>query len=107
MRRPVVLVWALQRLPDLPSWDTNSDLTTLYRATGIVPAEPASVTAFLAGAQNRGLRPLEEIRLERDRAEAWHWRSRAQQLLLLEPELQSPTAVQPEQGRQDPGTWET
>ena len=85
----------------MPVWDANSDLTAVYRATGIVPAQPTTVTAFLS-AQHE-LRPVEELRLERDRGEAWHWRSRAQRLLLLDAERARGTPAVRWQGHKGQG----
>ena len=86
-----MLLWSVRRLDPVPAWDSHVDATTVFRATGIVPAHPPSVTAFLQRSDD--LMPMAAVRLERDRAEAWHWRARAQRLLHLHQEIQQGTRV--------------
>ncbi len=67
-----VLMWALNLLPDLPSYGTQADGDILKA----VPSD--DVAGFIASAR---LRPDDEIDAARSLAELWHWRSRTRQLI--------------------------
>jgi hypothetical protein len=90
---PAALLWVLQRLPEMPVWHANADLTAVFKASGIVPARPETVTAFLQAPAGAPLMTEDDVRLERDRAEAWHWRARAQRLIAIDAERARPNAV--------------
>jgi hypothetical protein len=79
-----VLIWALGRLPKLPSFDTQADEGTLRSYA------PEGAEAFLKEAR---LRPAEEIDRMRDAAELWHWRSRTRQLVEMGDQLKPTPAM--------------
>lgn len=65
-----VLLWALDRVPDLPPYDTMADREVLKQ----IPPTVAAGTPWK-------LRTEAEIARARDVAEMWHWRSRTRQLI--------------------------
>jgi hypothetical protein len=67
----VCLLWALQIVPELPSYDQEAS----HEAVKALPA--TSVKELIKQAH---LRPQEEIKKQRDIAELWHWRSRTRRL---------------------------
>lgn len=67
----VCLLWALQIVPELPSFDQEAD----QDAVKALPA--TSVKDLIKEAR---LRPHEEIKKQRAVAELWHWRARTRRL---------------------------
>ncbi|HNU52065.1 MAG TPA: DUF4272 domain-containing protein [Verrucomicrobiota bacterium] len=66
------LLWALKLVPWLPPFDQQftAEIATTIPTDGL--------GEFIDGL---GLRSVEELERERDRAELWHWRSRTRQLI--------------------------
>jgi hypothetical protein len=73
MEAAVMLMWALQMIPDAPGLDVPTEPKVLKL---IAPA--VNVPEFIAAAR---LRQEAEIDKERNRWELWHWRSRTRQLI--------------------------
>jgi hypothetical protein len=67
----VCLLWALQLLPEIPSYDQEA-------SPELVNALPAAFIKDLV--KQARLRPQEEIKKQRDIAELWHWRARTRRL---------------------------
>lgn len=65
------LLWALQMIPELPSYDLEAS----HELVNALPA--TSIKDLIKQAQ---LRPHEEINKQRDIAELWHWRARTRRL---------------------------
>ncbi len=74
-----VLLWALGKLPQLPSFDVQPSVEILKGYS------PEGAAAFVEGAR---LRPDGEIGRMRDAAELWHWRSRTRQLIEMGDKLE-------------------
>ncbi|MGJ3241125.1 MAG: DUF4272 domain-containing protein [Anaerolineae bacterium] len=68
-----MMLWALNRLDDIPAYDTPFDLDTMLVVLDIY--HPTIDFIWLAT-----LRPDFELARRRDQAEVWHWRSRAREL---------------------------
>jgi hypothetical protein len=65
------LLWALQLLPEIPSYDQEA-------SPELVNALPAAFIKDLV--KQARLRPQEEIKKQRDIAELWPWRARTRRL---------------------------
>jgi hypothetical protein len=72
MEAAQVLMWALDLLPQLPSYDTQANPDLLKQI------QTADIPRFVSSSH---LRAELEIRSARDEAELWHWRSRTRQLV--------------------------
>lgn len=68
-----IMLWALNRLSDIPSYDTQFEVDDVLEPLDIFQ----STIDFVWCAR---LRNLDELRACRDQAEIWHWRSRATEL---------------------------
>lgn len=71
-----MMLWALQRMDDLPDYDTQFDPDDLLVPLDIF--QPTIDFIWMAD-----LRPDYELTQERDRAELWSWRSRARELKMM------------------------
>lgn len=67
----VCLLWALQIVPEVPSYDQEAS----HESVKMLPA--TSIKDLIKQAD---LRPQEEIKKQRDIAELWHWRARTRRL---------------------------
>ena len=67
------MLWALNRLDDLPAYDTQFEIDTILAPLDIF--QPTIDFIWLAS-----LRSDEDLPQSRDQAELWNWRSRAREL---------------------------
>ncbi|KAJ3152081.1 hypothetical protein HDU86_005926 [Geranomyces michiganensis] len=88
------LLWAMRIINGLPKFHVRFPQETLFQATAIVPAFPATVSSFVEyfdsgeGSKPEHIITPEEMRNAVNTAEAWYWRARAQVVLDLKESLE-------------------
>lgn len=83
-----ILLWSLQLWPWIPAYHLDFPKTQLFQSTRIVPARPESILDFV-NSTKESMHPLPAIQQELDRAQAWHWRARAQRILEWQQSIQA------------------
>ncbi|KAJ1672835.1 hypothetical protein EV182_006398 [Spiromyces aspiralis] len=85
-----VLQWLLGRQHKIPHYFANFDRASLFQATGVMPANPSTIDAFVnsyMSAQAHHLLDTSRLRHEVAVAEAWNWRARVQVVMDLRDQI--------------------